>query len=484
MRNVMCRGILGVLLALAGAQAMAATVPYLTDAEEDALCAFHVAQEDYYRDHGMFAEISALTAGEQPYLDPAWSEQLGRYAIDYLEVYGPSEDYFGFFLFLQARPDTDGVPFLQLSKTIVTGLDGMVNDNWFRSFYSGDVLACSHRGIYPARNAIRVMDDLLSACDALWMYWKAVGTLPPALDDIELQRSSYLRNFPAYGRNGYEYAFSTDGVDFSIAAWPTSPRGPGLPSFYCDQTGVLRASNGPGAGPGSPPVSEGLPKHLVTVGAGVRNERSVLEQLCAIYRAQEAYFAETGHYTNSFADIEGPNPPYLNRDMGIPLFGFNFNLGGSATCFANAVEYGVTAYRGFYMDMAGTVRASPGRDAGVTSPVLGQVCEIDESFQARGVSLPGPARVDSNGDYRVGLSELLALIQFFNVGQYHCREGAEAYAAGPGVQDCATLEFDADTSWSLDLAELLRGIQIFNGGAYFPCPGGEDGLCVPASPVF
>jgi len=303
MRNVMCRGILGVLVALAGAQAMAATVPYLTDAEEDALCAFHVAQQDYYRDHGTFAEISALTAGEQPYLNPAWTEQLGRYAIDYLEVYGPSEDYFGFFLFLHARPDTDGVPFLQLSKTIVTGLDGMVKDNWFRSFYSGDVLACSDRGIYPTRNAIRVMDDLLSACDALWMYWQVVGTMPTALNDWEFAHSSYLRNFPVNGRNGYEYSFSTDGVDFSIAAWPASPRGAGLPSFYCDQTGVLRVSLGPGAGPDSPPVSEGLPQHLVTVGAGVRNERAIMALLCRIALAQEEILQDNGHYADSLNEI-------------------------------------------------------------------------------------------------------------------------------------------------------------------------------------
>jgi len=487
MRNRMHFGTVALLGLALAVQAIASDSPYLTDNEESALCAYQVAQNDYFRDHGEYAEVPVLLAGDQPYLDPAWPEQLGRYEIDRIEVFGAEIYYYGFYAWLEARPGTDAAPFLQFGSFGFGRWAALTQEVNGERLASGELLDCADRGIYPARSELRVMDDLLSVADALAMYWRTHGALPPALDDQELIYSSYLPFFPVNGREGYTYAYATDGTDFSIAAWPNSPRTAGQRAFYCDQTGVLRASPGPGAGPDSAPVTAGLPQHLVTVGAGVENERTIPALLCAIYEAQEAYFLANGRYTTSFSAIQGTEPPYLNRNMDYSQFSYNYILGNDLSgysCRVDAIEYGIGGFRTFFLDASGVVRADIDFNADITSPVLGQVCEIDESFQPRGVSLPGPARADSNGDYRVGLSELLALIQFFNVGQYHCREGAEAYAAGPGAQDCAALEFDADTSWSLDLPELLRGIQIFNGGAYFPCPGGEDGLCIPASPVF
>ncbi len=83
------------------------------------------------------------------------------------------------------------------------------------------------------------------------------------------------------------------------------------------------------------------------------------------------------------------------------------------------------------------------------------------------------------------LSELLRVIQFFNVGGFCCAvdrntedgyvaEACEARACTPHRSD-----YDGGADWTISLTELLRAIQIFNSGGYVACPGEdtEDGFC-------
>lgn len=86
---------------------------------------------------------------------------------------------------------------------------------------------------------------------------------------------------------------------------------------------------------------------------------------------------------------------------------------------------------------------------------------------------------DQNADHKIGLVELLRLIQFYNFGSFHCEEGTEdGYAPGPGDQTCAPHANDyAPQNWSISLGELLRLIQFYNTGGYLPCAGSEDGFC-------
>jgi len=86
---------------------------------------------------------------------------------------------------------------------------------------------------------------------------------------------------------------------------------------------------------------------------------------------------------------------------------------------------------------------------------------------------------DQDADHRIDLVELLRLIQFYNVGSFHCETGTEdGFAPGPGDQSCAPHENDyAPQNWVISLGELLRLIQFFNTGAYRPCEGSEDGYC-------
>ena len=91
-------------------------------------------------------------------------------------------------------------------------------------------------------------------------------------------------------------------------------------------------------------------------------------------------------------------------------------------------------------------------------------------------------------DRVINLTELLRLIQFFNLDGYHCScdpESEDGYAPGSGNQDCVRHDADyQDPAWVIDLSELLRLIQFFNLGGYLGCPScnlknDEDGF-IPA----
>ncbi|HHB13357.1 MAG TPA: HYR domain-containing protein [Chromatiales bacterium] len=85
---------------------------------------------------------------------------------------------------------------------------------------------------------------------------------------------------------------------------------------------------------------------------------------------------------------------------------------------------------------------------------------------------------DQDGDRRIGLSELLRVVQLFNGFAYHCDEATEdGYAPGSGNQSCQPHDADyQDPRWSINLSELLRIIQIYNSGGYHLDPSGEDGF--------
>lgn len=95
---------------------------------------------------------------------------------------------------------------------------------------------------------------------------------------------------------------------------------------------------------------------------------------------------------------------------------------------------------------------------------------------------------DKSGNHIVELSELLRVIQFYNVGSYHCDGTTEdGYAPGPGAQDCPPYDVDYQSqNWSISLSELLRPIQFYNAQGYYDCVTSEDGFCAgkPANVVY
>lgn len=92
---------------------------------------------------------------------------------------------------------------------------------------------------------------------------------------------------------------------------------------------------------------------------------------------------------------------------------------------------------------------------------------------------PASHTADQNGDFVVGLSELLRVIQFYNSNSYGCQAGTEdGYAPNDPDQDCGPHASDySPQDWDISLSELLRVIQFYNTGGYGACAEGEDGFC-------
>ncbi len=92
---------------------------------------------------------------------------------------------------------------------------------------------------------------------------------------------------------------------------------------------------------------------------------------------------------------------------------------------------------------------------------------------------------DVDGDGRIGLSELLRLIQLYNFKDgFGCGDGEDGFALGSLLQDCPPHSSDYTAPhWLITLSELLRAVQLFNLDGYWPCPGEtEDGFCLGEKP--
>lgn len=134
--------------------------------------------------------------------------------------------------------------------------------------------------------------------------------------------------------------------------------------------------------------------------------------------------------------------------------------------------------------------AVPG-DAGGPQAIIGEALyrtpdslELSTGILATAVGdAPGglaPHSVDSNLDWTISLSEILRVIQFFNMDGYQCADGTEdGYAPGLGAIGCLPHTGDyLEQDWAIDLSELLRMVQLFNApaGAYYVDVAGEDGF--------
>jgi hypothetical protein len=132
-------------------------------------------------------------------------------------------------------------------------------------------------------------------------------------------------------------------------------------------------------------------------------------------------------------------------------------------------------------DGAHTLYVQERDDAGNWSASGSMTIVIGEN-EGEGGAVAEYLNADENEDHRIELSELLRVIQFFNMGGYHCQTGTEdGYAPGLlGSRACAPYNSDYNPQdWQIRLNELLRVIQFFNSHGYHPCPdqNTEDGYC-------
>lgn len=89
---------------------------------------------------------------------------------------------------------------------------------------------------------------------------------------------------------------------------------------------------------------------------------------------------------------------------------------------------------------------------------------------------------DRDQNFRFNLSEVLRVVQFYNSGGLHCDPTSEdGYAPGVGADtSCAPYPADnAPFNWNLGLTELLGIIQFYNLHCYQPCPGAPGTYCPP-----
>jgi len=93
---------------------------------------------------------------------------------------------------------------------------------------------------------------------------------------------------------------------------------------------------------------------------------------------------------------------------------------------------------------------------------------------------------DQDHDNKINLSELLRVIQFFNKGSYHCDpNGEDGYNSGPGDQTCTPHDSDYESNnlWKISLTELLRLVQFYNVCGYEEDATREDGFRPVLCPV-
>jgi len=113
----------------------------------------------------------------------------------------------------------------------------------------------------------------------------------------------------------------------------------------------------------------------------------------------------------------------------------------------------------------------------------GEVAE-GEIVEGEGeVPAPDPNSADVDGDFQIQLDELLRMIQMFNAGAYYCDaeadDGFSVVELVPGASRlCAFHSADyTPPNWTIELSELLRVVQFFNLGGYVACSESEDGYC-------
>ena len=170
----------------------------------------------------------------------------------------------------------------------------------------------------------------------------------------------------------------------------------------------------------------------------------------------------------------------------------DFRLLPNSPCIDSGRDASVARYGGVALDFDGLARGidavagTQGDGSNYDMGVFEFVPDNEGSPEGEGTpdgEEPQPQSADQDADFIIALGELLRVIQFYNAGGLHCAETSGAtedgYLPGAGLNlscDPHSTDF-APQNWSINLTELLRLIQFYNIGGYTPCETGEDGFC-------
>jgi hypothetical protein len=112
--------------------------------------------------------------------------------------------------------------------------------------------------------------------------------------------------------------------------------------------------------------------------------------------------------------------------------------------------------------------------------------EISGTLLRDSISCPYHS-ADIDADNVISMSELLRVVQFYNVGALHCDASTEdGYAPGTGDETCTPHDSDYNPQdWTISSSELLRVAQFYNsdGYRYDPTQTSEDGYLPGQPPV-
>jgi hypothetical protein len=359
----------------------------------------------------------------------------------------------------------------------------------------GDGVSYLGLGSFPTENlspsamdfafCLSVLGENLAACPGDTLYTQAVA-LPgdPERGDLESDAALQIRcadNFS--GVTGPIHAVSWWGVGRSSSGMPCSnpPEAYWL-RFYLDDSGQ----------PGelfqqyvvNPVVNEayisGFPISTVTLRLD-----TVLDTPCALDSGWLSIqgVSESGCYFSWSASSDGDDRSYRVEGFNQTLEAMDF-----AFCLLTEDAEGEGSAEG-----EGQIEGVPegegipeGEGEGISEGIAEGTEEGEGLPEGEGEGQPATehtADQDANGV--INLTELLRVIQFYNVRGFCCVTPPDSSEDGflPGAggdQSCAPHASDyAPQDWQINLTELLRLIQFFNIRAYHPCPGQgtEDGFC-------
>lgn len=151
----------------------------------------------------------------------------------------------------------------------------------------------------------------------------------------------------------------------------------------------------------------------------------------------------------------------------------------------------VAPFRGFMMHPNGDPLVKPGRvmDISFSLEASGELAVGGEWASDTADPIVGYAveakyhHADSDNNRHISMSELLRLVQFYNLDGYHCEDpqspSEDGFEPGPGDTQCDPHTSDyLPQDWKLGLSEMLRSIQLYNSLGYESCRDGEDGFCL------
>jgi|GEM_PF-299965 len=250
-----------------------------------------------------------------------------------------------------------------------------------------------------------------------------------------------------------------DGVPDEMEGWEDSD-GDGIPDSLDPDSPDVAASRSFWYYKYASPGIEDITVRLENRGAGDISALAVVEELPEGWTFDSLVSFDPPGCGPATTPVSGATGALTFTWLCIPQFPYTFT-------------YRVTVPEGHTGDMpfSGTVLYSRGAGSGKTAPV-GCLASVAERIHHS---------LDYNpGDCLISVSEILRLIQFYNLGGYHCETGTEdGYAPGlPEEEDVWCVPHDSDyvpQDWQISVSEILRVIQFYNLGGYHVEEGTEDG---------